>query len=547
MVDSYERLLQLLQQKNVSIRRLRTLVFGPTTETTRKVLQSLGKNPEAIAALDRTGQVAAAANSDGDSGTASEPDGDDAKATDPAITSHQPAKGHGRHGAADYSGAEHISVPHQSLKPGDKCPGCDKGHVRKQKEPAPFVHFFARPPIDAKVFDLEVLRCDACGKLFTARAPEHTGQQKYDITAPAMIGLLRYGAGMPHNRLGKLQSGLGIPLPPSTQWEVIKPQVEVLKPVFDELIRQGAQGELLHNDDTSMTVLSLVKEINQEKERKEQQPDKSRKQQAPERTGVFTTNVLSMVQGRQVALFFTGRRHAGENIASVLAHRNRDLAPPLQMCDGLDRNLPKELKTIVSNCLTHSRRKYVEVAEYFPVECLHVLDVLAKVYKNDALARRDQMSPDQRLLFHQQHSGSLMNDLKAWIEDQLDSHKVEANGNLGEAMSYMLKRWERLTLFLHQPGAPLDNSICERALKKAVIHRKNSLFYKTENGAQAGDIFMSLIHTAELNGVKPFDYLVALLSHPNEIKQHPELWLPWNYRQTLDSLEPRQSAPPQAA
>lgn len=77
------------------------------------------------------------------------------------------------------------------------------------------------------------------------------------------------------------------------------------------------------------------------------------------------------------------------------------------------------------------------------------------------------------------------------------------------------------------------NSLCERALKKAILHRKNALFYKTMNGAQVGDLFMSLIHTCELNGVNPFDYLTELQRHAEEMARNPAEWMPWNYRETL--------------
>ena len=101
----------------------------------------------------------------------------------------------------------------------------------------------------------------------------------------------------------------------------------------------------------------------------------------------------------------------------------------------------------------------------------------------------------------------------------------------------MQKRWEALTLFLRVPGAPLDNNICERALKKAILHRKNALFYKTLNGARVGDIFMSLIHTAELNGANVFDYLVALQRHAEgRSAERPEQWMPWNYQATPTGL-----------
>jgi transposase len=87
---------------------------------------------------------------------------------------------------------------------------------------------------------------------------------------------------------------------------------------------------------------------------------------------------------------------------------------------------------------------------------------------------------------------------------------------------------------LRKAGAPLDNNVCERALKKTILHRKNALFYKTENGAHVGDLFMSLIHTCQLGGVNPFDYLTALQKHGAELSADPGEWMPWNYRATLD-------------
>jgi hypothetical protein len=127
-----------------------------------------------------------------------------------------------------------------------------------------------------------------------------------------------------------------------------------------------------------------------------------------------------------------------------------------------------------------------------------------------------------------------MEQLHAWLMAQFAEKKVEPNSGLGLAMRYLLKHWERLTLFLRQPGAPLDNNIRERALKKAILHRKNSLFYKTENGARVGDLFMSLIHTCELCGANPFDYMTRLQRHANELAQNASEWMPWNYPATLE-------------
>ena len=200
------------------------------------------------------------------------------------------------------------------------------------------------------------------------------------------------------------------------------------------------------------------------------------------------------------------------------------------------RNLPAELETIVANCLAHGRRQFVDVAESFPNECRHVLESLAVVYRNDATARKRKLSPRARLKFHQTHSGSTMESLRAWLARQFDERLVEPNSSLGGAIAYMLRHWEKLTLFLRKPGAPLDNNICERALKKAILHRKNAMFYKTENGARVGDVFMSLIYTCQLCGANPFDYLTELERHADELASNPQRWLPWNFRQTLDAL-----------
>jgi transposase len=216
--------------------------------------------------------------------------------------------------------------------------------------------------------------------------------------------------------------------------------------------------------------------------------------------------------------------------------RAEALPAPIQMCDGLSRNVPAELKTILANCLAHGRRQFVDVAESFPEECRHVLEALSVIYRNDAIARKRNLSPEARLAFHQAESGPTMEDLHAWLTRQLDERLVEPNSGLGGAITYMLKRWKELTLFLRVPGAPLDNNICERALKKAILHRKNALFYKTAHGARVGDLFMSLIYTSELCGSNPFDYLTELERHAGELASAPQDWLPWNYRRTLAAL-----------
>ena len=245
---------------------------------------------------------------------------------------------------------------------------------------------------------------------------------------------------------------------------------------------------------------------------------------------MFTSGVVATRAGARVALFFSGRQHAGENLSDVLKHRAAELDAPIQMCDGLSRNMPKELDTILANCIAHGRRNFVDLYDRFPDECRHVIAAFKVIYYNDKIACEKEMSPAERLAYHQTHSKPTMDELKNWLQRQFDDKLVEPNSALGEAINYLLKRWDALTLFLRQAGAPLDNNTCERALKKAILHRKNSMFYKTANGARVGDMYMSLIYSCELNGATAFDYLNQLQLNAPQVADHPDRWMPWNYR-----------------
>ena len=426
--------------------------------------------------------------------------------------------GHGRNGSSSYTGAQKVAVPHPELHAGDACPGCEKGKVYPQKEPRVLVRMVGQAPLAATVYELDRLRCNLCGEVFTAQEPEGIGPEKYDETTAAMIALLKYGSGMPFYRLEKLEQLLGIPLSASTQWEIVEEAAEVIQAARDELIRQAAQGEVLHNDDTSMRVLHLAREP------------------SDERTGVFTSGIVSTQQGQRIALYFTGRQHAGENLRDVLQHRVAELARPIQMCDALSRNAPKlsdGAEILLANCLAHGRRQFVEVAANFPEPCRYVLEILGSVYKYDAQARAAQLSPQERLVFHQHHSQPVMKTLHEWLEAQFAQHLVEPNSGLGKAITYFLRHWKGLTTFLREAGAPVDNNLCERALKRAVLHRKNALFYRTLHGSEVGDLFMSLIHSCELAGVNAFDYLSQLQRHTAELVANPTAWMPWNYQEHL--------------
>lgn len=429
-------------------------------------------------------------------------------------------KGHGRIRSRDYTGAERVIIRHAELKAGDACPECARGKVYAQRDPKALVKIVGQAPLAATVYEMERLRCNGCGQMFTAAEPEGISSEKFDATATAIIAQLKYGSGVPFLRLARTQAQMGVPVPAATQWELMETGAKGMQPLLNQLIWQAAQGEVFHNDDTGMRILRLAREP------------------SDKRTGTFTSGIVSLGQGRRVALFFTGRQHAGENLADVLKRRTEQIRAPIQMCDALSRNAPKAsgVKILLANCLAHGRRQFVDVAASFPAECTYVLETLGMIYANEETTREQGFDDEKRLAFHKQYSQPLMANLHDWLMEQIAEHRTEPNSGLGQAIAYLLKHWQPLTLFLHEKGAPLDNNICERALKKAILNRKNAMFYKTLNGASVGDLYMSLIHTCELNDVNPFDYLTELQRHRTELAQTPADWMPWSYRDTLTRI-----------
>ncbi len=489
MISALRTLSQLQEQSATSIKRLLKLIFGHRTEKTATVLDQKATPAPPVA--------------------------------NPVANAKR--KGHGRLGADACTGADRVAVAHEKVRPGMRCPACLKGLIRDTRRPSVVLRFCAQPMIKATAYVLEQLRCTLCEKTFTAALPPEAGTQKYDDNVAPMLIVMRYGFGMPTNRAADLQRMFGVPLPGGTQWDLIEACHEQIgPPIAGELLRQAAAGGVMHNDDTGGRVLELEKQIREGS--RPEPPD-----QNPGRTGVFTTAVVSVSQGRSIAVYTTGDKHAGENLQVVLDQRPAGMDPPIQMCDGASRNEP-ESPTVKSNCNAHGRREFVPITDIFPAECEYVLETIRTVYKHDAQAAEQSMTPDQRLAYHQEHSRKPMEDMKLWMEQNLANHLVEPNGVLGKAINYILKRWDKLTAFLRIAGAPLDNNICERALRTSIRHRDNSLFYKTIKGARIGDFFMSVIHTCRLCGANPFDYLTTLRRHARQIALAPSAWMPWNYQ-----------------
>jgi transposase len=493
------RLIALLQQKNASLARLKRMLFGPGTERRQAPLPQSEFDPAREA-----NAPSAASSSD----------------AVPAETGQLRAEsvgrkvGHGRKAAAAYTGARVVVCPHPVLRTGDHCPDphC-RGQLYGVVPPAIFIQLTGQPLVGATRFEQEVLHCSACQERFTAPLPADVTPQKYDATCDVSLALAKYGAGLPLYRIARLQESYGVPLPESVQFERCEAVADAALPVFLYLRRLAADGRVLYSDDTRVRILSCLKE------------DKELKKE--ERRATNTSGLVIEAGGQRIALYTNGRQHAGECLDELLKGRSADLETPIQMADALAANWSGAEKTIQAKCLAHARRKFIELEPLFPPECAVVLDAISAVYQTEAEAKG--MDAEQRLQHHQTKSGPVLSQLREWIEQQFKEKEVEPNSSLGQALRYVLRHWSGLTRFLTVAGAPLDNNLSERALKRAVLLRKNALFYKNEHGASVGAILLSVIETCRLNEVSAWAYLLWLLRHRAQARANPSGCLPWNY------------------
>ncbi len=441
--------------------------------------------------------------------------------------SEQSNKGHGRYSADDYVAAEVHKVSDERYYPGAHCLHVDcKGRLYLWNKPSKVIRLLGQPMARVVRYDREVYRCGLCLTLFTVPLPKESGKDVYSDSFKAVLAVNHYVFGLPFYRIAKYHEAQGIPLPTSNQFACMETVFNHVLPVYQALQRTAANGELVQYDDTTAKVQSLVLE-NQALEEKA-------------RRGIFTTAALSKVGDNEVVLVFTGRSHGGENITALLRKRDTELGSVILMSDALSRNRIKDEsiaeQTQVSYCLTHARRYFFECKDVYPKVCQPVLNWIGQVYRHERHCKTHGYTPEQRLHYHRRHSKPIMKQLRRFLEQCVRKRWAEPNSSAGKAINYMRNHFRELTLFLSVLGAVLDNNDSERLIKIApVMYRKNSQQYRTTYGAMVGDMLMSVLFTAQYAGVDPVDYLQSLLLHKDELQQRANDWLPWHYKDTLNT------------
>jgi hypothetical protein len=441
-------------------------------------------------------------------------------------TGEEEAKGHGRNSADAYQGAAIVEVSHPELNPGDTCPAeaCD-GRLYEMTEPGTFVQVTGAPLAQATRYNLQKLRCSICEIIYTAPLPEGVSDKKYDANFVAMLMINKYFMSVPLYRQDRLQNHLGIPLPASTQWDLMVAHEPMLKVLYEAIAKDAANGLALCYDDTSVKIMSEIKAA--------KLAEKGKKSQHT----CFTTGIVSLHDDHRTYLYITDNRTAGKCIAEIMTRRDADLDPPIMMCDALPANIPQGIADglyILCFCLVHARRQFYELPKSYDDLSDKVIGLIGAIYDNEAHTKG--YSPEKRLAYHQEKSTPIMEELKAYLEEQ--KQEFEPNSVPGKAIDYILSRWTQLSQFLRQVHAPLDTNIVERALKLIIQVRKSSMFYKTLSSAAFASYVQSALYSAAQNEINPCDYMCALIENESAVIQHPNDWLPWRYQETLkQSLE----------
>jgi transposase len=522
-----------LQEAKLSVKRLRNLLFGssaqPKDRPASEVEATSSEAPEQAAGEEEAALVEEVALRLETTGCEAGSGASESEAKSKPKGGHR--AGTGRLGADAYGGAERTECRHEDLAVGQRCPVCGQGTLYELPAGVE-IRIDGHALLSAMHYALQKLRCSACGQIFTAGLPDGVGEEKYSARARAVLAVSRYYLGVPGYRLQGYQAMLGVPVPDATQWDQIEVVGDCAYKVFAQMEKEAAQGELIFQDDTAVRILALMQENSARLAAAQAQGVST----PNERPGMHTTALVVKVGEHTAILYYSSRRHAGENLQGLLDKRKAGLEKPLAMSDALSSNeVADEAAVIRCHCLAHGRRKFSDLEAVFPHECHVVLTVLRQVFDHDEQAHEAQLSPEARLAYHQTQSQPLMDGLKGWLDQQIDDHLVEPNSTLGKAMGYMQKHWETLTRFLSVPGAPLDNNLAERALKLFIRQRNNSLFYKSTHSAYIASVLTSLIATCLYAGINAVEYLVALQEHRADVWADPAAWLPWAYARSRAS------------
>ncbi len=403
---------------------------------------------------------------------------------------------------------------------GDICPCCNRGKLY-HGEDRKLLQFTGHAPIEVNRFVKEVLRCNACNKEFIAGG----NIEKWTDSAKS-TAVLEKCSGMPFYRLSNIQDLYNIPIAESTLWYLCKLLWDdVGKVMYKALLEESSKRKNLYVDDTRARVLDVTIENN----KKILNGEKAGR--SCNSTIVCSNNGLD----QEIILYITKQGYCGENIAPLIESADKCI-----MSDASTMTRPKIAEELLSTmnflkCMSHGRNKFADIRSFYPEECNYFLEQIKSIYSTDDKAKA--FDPESRRLHHNKHSIVYINNIYKKIEHLFREKIIEPNSHLGQAMRYWVNNRSGLTKFLIVAGFDLDNNRCERNLKRLILQRKNSLFFKTLSSAEVLSGLSSIIATSKANNISSYDYLNWLQANVKLVNKTPSDYLPWKYLEYIKNTE----------
>ena len=326
---------------------------------------------------------------------------------------------------------------------------------------------------------------------------------KWSNSARSSIALQKI-YGMPFYRLSEMQALYGVPIAASTLWYQIEGiWNDCAKDVVQQLFFLAGESDKLFSDDTTARILEVI----------------SKKKQSSKKTrACHTTTIRAETSDGTIVLYVSDQKYCGENLNAILSGRT-STKPVKLMTDASNQNNPNVngVEIIHSKCLAHGRRKFYDIKDYYPNECDYFLEQIALIYSNEKKAKA--LTTLERLTYHKVNSAVPLNNIYNTIAYLFDTKSIEPNSALGKAMQYWLNHKEGLTKFLEVADVAIDNNSSEQALKKIILQRKNSLFFKTKDSAEILNGMSSIVATCQEQGINAFAYLNMIQEKANEVRK----------------------------
>lgn len=440
---------------------------------------------------------------------------------------------HGRRGPDDFTGLAQQHHQHGDLAVGCTCPGCGRGKLYED-EPSVFTSIAGQAPFSGMTHVVQRLRCGLCKEVFVAPLPEElerdgvSGLRLYSYSAVAVVSIYRYFGGMPLFRQQTLQAALGTAVPDSSMADLCERMANAAGPLARYLRELTRSASGFFGDDTGALILESRTALREQRSTG----------RVVERTGCHTSCVIAVTAaGQRVAVFKTGIQHTGELMDELLAGRDPTLPVPFFMADCHACNTVTVCRVLYAGCNAHAVRRFRAVEERYPEEAAFARERYTAIFDNEERCKEANLTPDERLAFHREHSKPLFDEICEHGEALVEAHALEPNSDLGEAYGFVVNNRVRLSAFLRHPGVPLENNIVERQLRVPVRLRDNAPFFVTGLGSKIADTVWTVGATALAHGVNLLDYFTALQRYAADVRAHPELWVPWDYLRRIRELD----------